>query len=258
MKARALIIACVALLIAPAARAQTDEQDHAAHHPQAAQPAEKGATSDRTAQGQADVARRVQENMQKMNELMARSQQTTDPAERQRVLDQHLQAMREQMQLLRQQRQSMGQGMMAGGMMMGQGGPGTTGQDRAGGGAAMMEEQGQDENATEGTVSRPGSADGKGMMKRGMGMMGQGVGMPGGASECPMVVIVTGRIGMMGPGMGMIGSGAGMMGPGMGMMGGDMMQMMHGMMHRDELLQQRVNMLEDMMRQLIEREAAGK
>jgi hypothetical protein len=138
MKARALIIACVALLIAPAARAQTDEQDHAAHHPQAAQPAEKGATSDRTAQGQADVARRMQENMQKMNELMARSQQTTDPAERQRVLDQHLQAMREQMQLLRQQRQSMGQGMMAGGMMMGQGGPGTTGQDRAGGGAAMM------------------------------------------------------------------------------------------------------------------------
>jgi hypothetical protein len=73
-KARALVIAAAARLIAPAAGAQTNEQDPAAHHPRAAQPAEKEAASDRPSQGQADMGRRMQENMQKMSKLMARAQ----------------------------------------------------------------------------------------------------------------------------------------------------------------------------------------
>jgi hypothetical protein len=70
------------------------------------------------------------------------------------------------------------------------------------------------------------------MMKRGMGMMGEGKGIPGAAGECPIILMITGRTGMMGLETAMMGRGAGMMEPGMGMMGGDMMQMMQGMTHR--------------------------
>jgi len=58
----------------------------------------------------------MQEQMKKMQGIMARMQQTTDPAERQKLMTEHMQAMQEGMKTMRGM-SGMMQGMMGGGMM---------------------------------------------------------------------------------------------------------------------------------------------
>ncbi|HVK54983.1 MAG TPA: hypothetical protein VM532_08135 [Burkholderiales bacterium] len=58
----------------------------------------------------------MQENMKKMQAQMAKIHQTTDPKERERLLQDHMQTMREAMQSMRGMGGGMMMGMMNGGM----------------------------------------------------------------------------------------------------------------------------------------------
>ena len=131
MKAVSIVMLFGLICTAPMAWAQSEAQDHSAHHP--APSAEPPATSSGHDHG-AGNGNAVQQNMRKIEALMQQIQQTNDPAQRHELLAQHLQAMREQMRLIRSQRSDMkltmkeggtpeggmmqGGGMMSGGMMM--------------------------------------------------------------------------------------------------------------------------------------------
>ena len=94
--ALAALLAC--LLAAPLVRA-ADEEDHAAHHPAArAVDVPSGAPKKDG----------MHEDMKKMHELMEKIHASSDPQERQRLMDQHLQAMRDAMKAMR----GMGKDMM--------------------------------------------------------------------------------------------------------------------------------------------------
>jgi hypothetical protein len=96
------------LLCAPLAYAQAPADDHAAHHPPAA------AAPDSAAPQQ---MQRMQANMKGMQDMMAKIQATKDPAERQKLMQEHSKAMHAQMQMMG----GMGggqMGMMKGGDMM--------------------------------------------------------------------------------------------------------------------------------------------
>jgi hypothetical protein len=98
---------------ASVALAQTADE-HAAHHPDqqnAAATAPK--TPNQSAQTGKPAADRMEQNMKKMRTLIAKIDETKDPAERKRLLAEHRQAMRQQMDMMR----GMDSGMMKGGMM---------------------------------------------------------------------------------------------------------------------------------------------
>jgi hypothetical protein len=168
------------------------DDPHAGHNPPGvAQAAEdddqadgEGAHGQAAGGGQHDHAKaggRLQENMKRMQTLMARMQATTDPAQRRAMLGEHLQVMREQVKLILAQ---------AGGQAHG-------------GEAAASAEGGHEDHAAQ--SDQPGSAGGKKKNKKG-GMMGGG------------------------------------------MMGGGMMKM-------HEKMEQRVQMLELLLEQMVEHEA---
>jgi len=84
------------------------------HHPEKAGPATKAPKAPAKPRADDKSVAQTQEHMKKMQDIMARMQKTTDPAERQKLMSEHMQAMQEGMKSMR----GMGGGMMQG--MMGQ------------------------------------------------------------------------------------------------------------------------------------------
>ena len=88
------------------AKPKPSADDHAAHHPAASAPA---------------TPSQMQENMKSMQALMAKIKETKDPAERQKLMRQHMASMRGQMDMMH----GMGEGRMGtkgGGSMKGDAG----------------------------------------------------------------------------------------------------------------------------------------
>lgn len=99
-----LLTAMLALPVAQAA----EEEDHSAHHP-GAEEGQAAASPDSMA-GEKKMEK-MQEQMKKMREQMEKIHATTDPQERQKLLEEHMQSMRDGMKTMR----GMGGGKM--GMM---------------------------------------------------------------------------------------------------------------------------------------------
>ena len=76
--------------------AQSEDQDHSAHHPV---PAKEPAAAAEHEHGVSN-ADLLQENMKKVEALMRQLQMESDPARKRALLSQHLQALREQMRLI--------------------------------------------------------------------------------------------------------------------------------------------------------------
>jgi hypothetical protein len=117
MKTTGLSMAIAAVLLIPPAYA-VDE-----HHPDKAAIPEKAAPSAKTPRpapkspvDEKSMAQ-MQDHMKKMQDIMARMQKTTDPAERKKLMDQHMKTMQEGMQMMNGMGGGMMQGMMGGGMM---------------------------------------------------------------------------------------------------------------------------------------------
>ena len=110
------------LLALPMAQA-ADEEDHAAHHPGADQSQAAPAQDDKAAGMKME---KMREKMKKMQEQMSKIQSATDPKERQKLMEDHMQSMREGMKMM---------GAMGGGMMdkKKKGEPKTDGGDKMGG-----------------------------------------------------------------------------------------------------------------------------
>ena len=121
-----LISNMVAGLMMSASVAYADD----AHHPdQGGTPAVKSASDKAVSSDVADAQMaKAQERMKQAQALMARLREAKDPAERQRLMQEHMQAMRDTMDMMRGMKMGMmggGQGSMMGG---GQGkGPAKTG-----------------------------------------------------------------------------------------------------------------------------------
>ena len=115
------------LLALPMAQA-ADEEDHAAHHPGADQSQAAPAQDDKAAGMKME---KMREKMKKMQEQMSKIQSATDPKERQKLMEDHMQSMREGMKMMG----AMGGGMKGGGMMdkKKKGEPKTDGGDKMGG-----------------------------------------------------------------------------------------------------------------------------
>jgi hypothetical protein len=107
MKKFTLCALMASLLAVPVAKA-ADEEDHSAHHPAADQGQSAPAPDDKAAGMKMGG---MQETMKKMQTLMAKIHSTTDPKEREKLLKEHMQAMRESMKMM--------SGMMDMGGMMG-------------------------------------------------------------------------------------------------------------------------------------------
>ncbi len=102
MKMTVLGIALASVLLVPAAYG-VDE-----HHPEKAAPGAKAPKASASPQADDKSVAQMQEHMKKMQDLMARLQKTTDPAERRKLMDEHTKEMQEGMQMMR----GMGGGMM--------------------------------------------------------------------------------------------------------------------------------------------------
>ena len=94
------------------ALAQTTPDEHASHHPAGAPPP-GAAAAQPSAPGMGmgpSAMPRMQDNMKKMQDLMAKIHASNDVAERRQLLEQHSKAMQEQMEMMH------GMGRGAGGM----------------------------------------------------------------------------------------------------------------------------------------------
>lgn len=110
MKTTVLGIVLVGTLLVPAAYG-VDE-----HHPEKAGPAAKAPKAPAKPKAEDKAAAQMQDHMKKMQDIMARMQKTTDPAERKKLMDEHTKAMQEGMQTMRGMGGGTMQGMMGGGM----------------------------------------------------------------------------------------------------------------------------------------------
>lgn len=118
-----LISNMVAGLMMSASVAYADD----AHHPeQGGTPAVKSAPDKAMSSGAADAQMvKAQERMKQAQALMARLRESKDPAERKRLMQEHMQAMRDTMGMMRGMKMGMmmgggqGMGMMGGGQGMG-------------------------------------------------------------------------------------------------------------------------------------------
>ncbi len=124
MKAFLTTVFLAAALAAPIARADD------AHHPEDKQPATQAPRSAPAPRVDEKSTKRMQDHMSKMQDLTAKMQKATDPAERQKLLDEHRQAMREGMAMMRGMGGAMMRGIRSGGQA------GRTPKDGAGKGAA--------------------------------------------------------------------------------------------------------------------------
>jgi len=102
---RRITLVLMTCAVVASAAAQLTPEEHAAHHPPQA------ATSQVTPDD-------MHQHMKEMQSLMEKIEKTSDPAERQRLLDQHHKAMREQMNSMMQMNDGMGTGMGKSGNMM--------------------------------------------------------------------------------------------------------------------------------------------
>ena len=109
MKRFALPIFLASLLAVPVAQA-ADEEDHSAHHPDAGQQQAAPAQGDKAAGMNME---KMQEKMKKMQEQMEKIHAATDPAERRKLMKEHMQSMQEGMKMMGR----MGGGMKGGDMM---------------------------------------------------------------------------------------------------------------------------------------------
>ena len=89
------ILATLLIGAATIAHAQQKPEDHTAHHPGQTAPAQKTAPTMPSSEG--THGSEMQGKMKEMQALMDRLAATKDPSERQRLLAQHRQAMREQL-----------------------------------------------------------------------------------------------------------------------------------------------------------------
>jgi len=89
------------------------------HHPEKAGPAAKAPQAPAKPKAEDKTAAQMHDHMKKMQDLMARMQKTTDPAERKTLMDEHTKAMQEGMQTMRGMGGGMMQGMKMGEMMEG-------------------------------------------------------------------------------------------------------------------------------------------
>ena len=139
-------------LAAPVLAAE-DADEHAGHHPPAAAEDSPGAGDHK-----AGSVTHLQQNMQTMQDLMAKIRETTDPAEKKRLLGVHMLAMQEQIKTIRAVY------ARAGGQERGDGGKGEGGKDGQGKGGegkqgGMMGEKG-------GMMGEKGMMGGGMMMKK--------------------------------------------------------------------------------------------
>lgn len=118
MKAHSLTISLVSLLLGSSlAFAQAPADEHAGHHPEGTKP--PVTVTPQPGKGSESAAMpRMQDNMKKMQDLMARIRASTNPVERQQLLRQHSTAMQDQMKMMRGMSGGPGS-MMSGGMNMG-------------------------------------------------------------------------------------------------------------------------------------------
>ena len=107
MKTTVLSLALAGVLLVPAAYG-VDEHQHA-------EKAAPGAKAPASPQADDKSVAQMQEHMKKMQGIMARMQKTADPADRQKLMTEHTQAMREGMKTMRGMSGTM-HGMMSGGM----------------------------------------------------------------------------------------------------------------------------------------------
>jgi len=98
---RRITFVLMACAVMAGAAAQVTPEEHAAHHPPQAA----------TSQGTPDD---IHQHMKDMQSLMEKIEKTSDPAERQRLLDEHRKAMRGQMNSMMQMGDDKGMGMEMG------------------------------------------------------------------------------------------------------------------------------------------------
>jgi hypothetical protein len=96
VKALTLVITLGGILASPIALAQQNTDEHAAHHP----PEQTAAPAPQPEHGDSQGGK-LQQDMKKMQDLMARILTTEDPKLRNELLQQHLQAMRDQIKMMR-------------------------------------------------------------------------------------------------------------------------------------------------------------
>jgi glycerol-3-phosphate O-acyltransferase len=116
MKTTVLGLALAGALLVPAAYG-VDE-----HHSEKAAPAAKAPKAPANAQADDKSVTQMQAHMKKMQDIMARMQKTADPAERQKLMNEHTQAMQEGMKTMPMSGM-MGQAPKEGGSGMGGRGP---------------------------------------------------------------------------------------------------------------------------------------
>jgi hypothetical protein len=104
-----LSIFLASLLAAPVVQA-ADEEDHAAHHPDADQSQAATAQDDKAAGMKMD---KMREKMKRMQEQMEKIHAARDPQERQKLMQEHMQSMQEGMKMMGR----MGGGMKGGDMV---------------------------------------------------------------------------------------------------------------------------------------------
>ena len=108
---RISIVACMAAILAIPVSYAADE-----HHPDKASPSSEASRAQKSQASNKSTAQ-MQEHMKRMQDIIAKLQKTTDPAERQKLVSEHTKEMQEGMQLMRSMGGGMMQGMMGGGMM---------------------------------------------------------------------------------------------------------------------------------------------
>lgn len=109
MKRFTVSIFLASLLAVPVAQA-ADDEDHAAHHPDADNSQAVPAQDDKPAGMKME---KMQEKMKKMQEQMEKIHSAKDPAERQKLMQEHMQSMQEGMKMMG----GMGAGMKGGDRM---------------------------------------------------------------------------------------------------------------------------------------------
>jgi|SRR5579859_146381 len=97
MKMATVSLLLVSALAAPAVYA-AEADDHAAHHPGADKDGAGPAQDDKAGSMKMD---KMQEQMTKMHGQMEKIHATTDPQERRKLMDEHMQSMREGMKMMR-------------------------------------------------------------------------------------------------------------------------------------------------------------
>ena len=112
-KLHVIALATGMILMAPIAFAQTKEE-HESHHPDAAITAPPAAQQESKGSAGMEGMQSMQKNMKTMHELMEKIHSSNDPAEKEQLLKQHMQAMRDQMKGMQGKGGMMG--MMDGGM----------------------------------------------------------------------------------------------------------------------------------------------